>query len=238
MFRIGVCDDEAYFRQDLKKRLEDYFKDKKFKPEILFFERGQALLKSAQKRPFDLVFLDIEMPDMDGLTVGQKLRGIKANIFIIFVTSHHEYVAQAFRLSAFQYIEKPLNDAFFRQEMDRAVTAFVLRKQDYVLEYKGVKTKIPISQMVYLESSGWKVLVHTKDKDYKIVGKLSEEEARLHGYYFIRIHQSYLVNMKYIKQFRSEEVILWHKDQALPVSRKYKDSARYTFLEYQRKVGI
>ena len=238
MFRIGVCDDEAYFRKDLKKRLKAYFESKQFKSEIIFFERGRDLLKVAEKKPFDLAFLDIEMPDMDGVAVGQKLRRIKPDVFLIFVTSHHEYVTQAFRLGAFQYLEKPLNDSFFKQEMERVVTAFVLRKQDYVLEYKGVKTKIPISQMVYLESSGWNVLVHTKEKDYKIVGKLSEEEIRLLDYYFIRIHQSYLVNMKYIKQFYSEKVILWHKDKILPVSRKYKDNARCTFLEYQRKVGI
>lgn len=233
MFHIGVCDDEAYFREDIEKRLETYFKDKTLEPKIDVFEKGQALLDEAEQSPFDLVFLDIEMPDVSGMTVGKRLREIKPDIFLIFVTSHHQYVRQAFCLDAFQYLEKPLNDVDFKQEMDRMITESILRKQDYVLEYKGVKTKIPISKIVYLESTGWKVIVHTKDEDYKIVGKLGEEEKRLAVYSFIRVHQSYLVNMQYITRFLSDRVFLQGLDEPLPVSRKYKETAKKAHLSYQ-----
>lgn len=238
MFRIGVCDDEAYFRQDIEKRLEAYFKEKPFKPEICAFEKGQALLEEAEKKLFDLVFLDIEMPDMDGVTVGKKLREIKPDIFLIFVTSHHQYVRQAFRLDAFQYLEKPLNDVDFKQEIDRMITESILRKQNYVLEYKGVKTKISISKIIYIESTGWKVIVHTKDEDYKIVGKIGEEEKRLLPYGFVRIHQSYLVNMACITRFFSDKVFLKGLDEPLPVSRKYKEAAKKAHLIYQSGTGI
>ncbi|VYT98838.1 Sensory transduction protein LytR [Eubacterium limosum] len=238
MFRIGVCDDEAYFRQDIEKRLEAYFKKKPFKPEIHIFEKGQELLEEAEKSHFDLVFLDIEMPDVSGVTVGKRLREIKPDIFLIFVTSHHQYVRQAFRLDAFQYFEKPLNDVDFKQEMDRMITESILRKQDYVLEYKGVKTKIPILKIIYLESTGWNVIVHTKDENYKIVGKLGEEEKRLAAYSFIRVHQSYLVNMQYITRFFSDKVFLQGLDEPLPVSRKYKETAKKAHLIYQSGTGI
>lgn len=113
MFRIGVCDDEAYFRQDIEKRLEAYFKEKPFKPEIHIFEKGQALLEEAAQKPFDLVFLDIEMPVMDGITLGEKLRSIDKAVFLIYVTSHQEFISQAMRLEISQFLIKPLEEIFF-----------------------------------------------------------------------------------------------------------------------------
>lgn len=238
MFRIGVCDDEAYFRQDIEKRLEAYFKGKPFEPEIHIFEKGQALLEEAEKKPFDLVFLDIEMPDMDGITLGACLKTMFEATLLIYVTSYDAYVSHAFRLDAFQYLKKPLDDSLFQEEIDRALAQYVLKKQKYNFEYNSVRMSVPITALIYLESQSWSVIIHTKDKDYKIVGKLNEEEERLAVHGFIRIHQSYLINMQYINKFLSDKVFLKDREEPLPVSRKYKNEAKKAHLDYQSKVGI
>ena len=82
------------------------------------------------------------------------------------------------------------------------------------------------------------MIVHTKDENYKIVGKLGEEEKRLAAYSFIRVHQSYLVNMQYITRFFSDKVFLQGLDEPLPVSRKYKETAKKAHLIYQSGTGI
>ncbi|MDO4289264.1 MAG: LytTR family DNA-binding domain-containing protein [Eubacterium sp.] len=239
MFRIAICDDETYFRENIKNRLEDYFKNKKYTVEIQCFEDGRALLKANTESPFDLAFLDIEMPKLDGVTLGERLREQHKDIFIIFITAHDSYVPAAFRLGAFQYLKKPVEDTFFTEEMDRVTTAYVLRSQDYTFDYDGVKNQIPLSEIRYLESSRWNVLIHTGQEVFKIVSTLGKEAARLEGRCFLRIHQSYLVNMKYVRQFRSDRVLLWcNQNTELPVGRKYKDEARRVFLTYQSEVGI
>lgn len=238
MFRIGVCDDEAYFRQDLEKRLEAYFKEKPFEPEIHIFEKGQALLDEAEKSPFDLVFLDIEMPDMDGIALGKHLKAIVEDTLLIYVTSYDAYISQALRLDIFQYLKKPLDDHFFQEEMGRALAQYALKKQEYNFKYNGVRMSIPITRIVYLESQRWNVIIHTEDENFKIASKLGEEEKRLTTHGFIRIHQSYLLNMQYIEKFLSDRVFLKGREEPLPVSRKYKDAARKAHLNYQSKVGI
>lgn len=238
MFRIGVCDDEAYFRQDIEKRLEAYFKEKPFKPEICAFEKGQALLEEAEKSPFDLVFLDIEMPDMDGITLGKHLKAIVEDTLLIYVISYDAYISYALRLDIFQYLKKPLDDHFFQEEMDRALKQYVLKKQKYNFEYNGVRMSVPITRIIYLESQRWSVIIHTEDENFKIVSKLGEEEKRLTAHGFIRIHQSYLLNIQYIEKFLSDRVFLKDQKEPLPVSRKYKDEAKKAHLDYQSKVGI
>lgn len=238
MFRIGVCDDEAYFREDLEKRLTVYFKDKPLEPEILFFEKGQALLDEAEQSPFDLVFLDIEMPDMKGVMVGEKLREMDNAVFLIFVTSHHKFISQAMQLGIFQYLIKPVEDTFFEEEINRMITQYMFRKREYTATYKGVRQNIPISEIIYLESRYWNVVIHTKDKEYISVRKLGEEEKRLLPYGFVRIHQSYLVNMACITRFLSDKVFLKGLDEPLPVSRKYKEAAKKAHLSYQSEKTI
>lgn len=97
---------------------------------------------------------------------------------------------------------------------------------------------VPITKIIYLESQRWSVIIHTEDENFKIVSKLGEEEKRLTAHGFIRIHQSYLINMQYIKKFLSDKVFLKDQEEPLPVSRKYKDEAKKAHLDYQSKVGI
>ena len=122
--------------------------------------------------------------------------------------------------------------------MDRALAQYVLKKQKYNFEYNGVRMSIPITKIIYLESQRWSVIVHTEDENFKIVSKLGEEEKRLTAHGFIRIHQSYLLNMQYIEKFLSDRVFLKGQKEPLPVSRKYKDAAKRAHLNYQSKVGI
>lgn len=238
MFWIGICDDEAFYREDLYKRINHYFKDKDLEIEVRVYESGAELLKDNEQRAFDLVFLDIEMPGMDGMTVGKALRKTTPELFLFFVTSHGNFVSEAFRLNASQYLQKPIRDIEFEGDIERVLKQYYLRKKAYNFEYKGVKKSIPIFKIIYFESSYWNVYIHTEKESYKIVGQLDNEEKKLKYYYFVRIHQSFLVNMSYIDRFLSDKVFLRGMQDPLVVSRKYKEAAKKCFLNYQSKVGI
>ena len=239
MFRIAVCDDETYFLKELRNRLNAYFLKQPWQPEIALFTAGEELLDANAQNPFDVAFLDIEMPGIDGVALGRALRACQPGIFLIFVTSHDSYVGEAFRLGAFQYLKKPVDDEYLTEEMDRIMAAQSLRQQDYIFDYGGVKMRIPLSEIIYLESKRWNVFIYTRGETFKMVSTLGKAAPWLEQHHFVRIHQSYLVNMAYIRQFRSDRVALGDPlKRILPVGRKYKDTARAVFLVYQSKVGI
>ena len=105
--RIAVCDDEELFRIEFKNVLDKALVNVDY--DIDTFSGGSSLYEAFLKSPFDLVFLDIEMPGIDGITLAKRLRAISENVHIVFLTSHIEYALEGYEVNALRYLVKPVD---------------------------------------------------------------------------------------------------------------------------------
>lgn len=240
MFRIGVCDDEAFYREDLYKRINHYFKDKDLEIEVRVYESGAELLKDNERRAFDLVFLDIEMSGMDGMETGVEIRMLNAETLLFFVTSHPSYVRQAFQLNAFQYLRKPVEDRVFDEEMGRVMETYRRTQANFRVKWNGQEYLIKVSDITYVETDKQHcVFIHTTTENHKMAAKLNTLEEELAPYGFLRIHRGYLINMAYVCGKKKQEIKIQKKPELwLPISRDKAKTVDTALARFRKQVII
>lgn len=225
--------------------LEEYLKDF---PEIEIVEKftksKQALDAIVQNKP-DLVFLDIQMPRLNGFELIEAF--IKQhNPYIIFTTAFSEYAVKAFEVNAIGYLLKPINkeklkhciDKFHhyqkeenRDEWFSKIQNLIRQKDDYLDKIAIKEAKrvffLPTDEIIYFEANGDYVKIYTLDKEYVVSESLTSFEKRLNPEKFCRIHRSYIINSKEVKEFQpffnGEYSVVMNNNVSLKMSRHYKE---------------
>ena len=216
MIQFAICDDDASLCTDLSARLSNYMGDT-HPHHITCFASGEALLASAQ--PFDLIFLDIQMAQPDGMETARLLRQRDSHSLLIFVSILKEYVFDAFAVEAFDCLVKPLEQGRFLRTMGRAMQVLAQRSHQHLTIQKGHTLQlIPLSQILYCEVLGRKVHIHQEDGQvFHYYEKLEALQQQLAGHFF-RCHRSYLVNLDHVRGCSGGQVRL-SDGSAIPVSR-------------------
>lgn len=229
--QIAICDDEKVFRDVIKEYLEPYRVNN---PKITEteFNCGEDLVAAYENGTrFDLIFLDVEMKSLSGVEAGQKIRAIDNTVMIVFVTSHTKYVPEAFILSAFQFLVKPVERDMFDKEFDRAVRTYKKIKFRYNFMYKGKITVLEVKDVVYIETYNRHLRVTSTTGVFEYLGNIAVEEKKLAEFGFLRCHKGYLVNMHHIFRPENNMFELTNKDQ-VPISKHYKSEALATYNKY------
>ncbi|QTE71685.1 response regulator transcription factor [Clostridiales bacterium FE2011] len=215
---IAICDDNPEDRSQLRDMLTPY--NAKEKLNIKEFSSGEELIMSNEEKfIWDIVFLDIEMEGITGIETGKKLRKLRRDVIVIFVTSHINYVSDAFRQNAFQFLVKPVQDKEFRKDFERALRLWRNRHKQYVIKSGDKTYVIKYSDILYLEAYHRHIKVHTEKTDYECIGKLNDEYQKLKPYGFVQCHQGYIVNMGLISGFSKTEVTMSDGSE-VPISRR------------------
>ena len=214
--RILICDDDRDIATQLQKILQCFFQKNSLKiPEIVIFNNGEDLLADSETK--DIVFLDVEMPGVSGIYVGNRLKQENPNIIIFIVTSYSEYLDEAMRFHVFRYLTKPLDKhRIFRNMKDYVTSA---------------------SDIIFVESHGHTVTVHTLQKDYNSVHNIKYWIEQLNMPCFFNSHRSFVVNLKYVSDF-DHTLIHLHNNafEAYLTRRKYTQfkDAYLLYLESTR----
>ena len=229
MLKIAICEDSEIFVEIIKKNIETILK---VPYELHPFLSGKEFMTSLPEMgcPYDIVFLDVNMDELDGMETAQKIRKVSNDVFIVFVTAFITCAPQGYSVGAIRYILK--NNVNFPELIFECMDAISLN-MNYVAQKKKFNfnegTKIvALERLLYIESRLHKLefyIMEDKLKKYSIYGKLDELEKELQGNDFIRIHQSYLVNMKHIEKVSRDEALL-NNGIKLEIPK-----ARYKFVE-------
>lgn len=233
MNHIAVCDDEP-LSQDMLCGLLDQFP---FPVSHQCFSTGEALLEACGKGArFDLIFMDIELNNgsPEGIQLAAQVKALLPEAVLIFVSGYPQYITQALRVKPDQFLLKPV----VYEELLEVVLSALEEKRHSAAErklyftFKGSKLALYPQEIYYLESSKHSIIVYAQGHDpFSIISTMEEQEKRLLPLSFVKIHRSYLVNLRHIHQIQGAELILDNNlTQKLPVSRRYRAelAKRYT----------
>ena len=228
--RIAICDDEERYRIELKTILNKLLINADLN--IDTFDDGNILADAFAASPYDLVFLDIEMPALDGITLAKKIRSRSENVFIVFLTSHIEYALEGYEVNALRYLTKPVDI-----EKLKEVIRYVQEKQgssrQIIIKEDGEEILIDINDVIYMESMNQNVRIVTAKGEHVIRYNIGDFEEQLKNDGFFRIHRGYLISLSKVKKLSGNDVIL-DGGETLPVSRsnvKPLKEALYTYVE-------
>ncbi|MEA4919912.1 MAG: LytTR family DNA-binding domain-containing protein [Clostridiaceae bacterium] len=234
MVKIAICDDEKVAHEILEKKISSYMDSQKEHYEIKCFFSAAALLKTSCA--FDLFFLDIQMPEQDGITLAKKIRENENRGAIIFITALSERVYEAFEVEAFDYICKPIVDMRLHKTLDRAIRKLHENenKSLFVQTMNWCKT-VKLEDIYYCEVINRKMYLHTKNGVIEYYCTLEDMEKQL-DYRFVRCHRSYLVNLDYMKEYGGGQIELENKEY-VPVSRLKHQEFMEAMMSYMKKKG-
>lgn len=212
MIKIAICDDEEVITSQIDNIIHKICDEENIPVDMDVFYSGQRLEKEVKDgTKYDLIYLDIQMNNGDGIVAAKNIRKIDENVLLIYVSSYDKYMMELFRLDVFAFIKKPIDCSDFKKIFLDANRKISNQRFYFSFRYKNEEYKIPCIDIVYFESSARKIVVHTKDGgEENFNGKLLEVEEKLKSgkIPFLRIHQSYLVNYHHIRSRSKTEVTL------------------------------
>ena len=220
--RILICDDDSLMVEQLQKYVKNYFEELHVGcPEIVCFSDGESLL--ADKGDKDILFLDIEMPGMNGIFIGNELKKMYKNILIFIVTSYAEYLDDAMRFQVFRYLSKPLDRQRLFRNLKDAVELYNTMTVKLPIETKQGVYTLPVSSVIAVEAQGRKVIVHTTLRDFESVHPMQYWLDLLPKNCFFQTHRSFIINFEHVTVFDRTLVHMADNHfQAYLTKRKYK----------------
>lgn len=175
--------------------------------QISVFDHGQAFLDAViAETKFDIILLDIELPDMLGTAIAKALKDYLPHADVAFVSAYPQYVTEAFALRVSQFFQKPLNRHIFMHEIQRIMRIRATESQFWCVRNKKCIYRLHPSDIVYVEAYHRHLMIQTVQERIEIIGKMSDAVKELEQYGFCLCHQGYLVNMKFVASIGKDEV--------------------------------
>lgn len=234
MLQIAICDDELFYREKIQKLLEGYLEKRELPYELHSFLSGEAFLNQCENNvKFDIVFLDISMEEIDGIQTAKRIRSFHSDTYIVFVTAFMDYALEGYKVNAVRYLMKDT----LAPAMEECMTAILQKMQvaQVTFAFPEGEKKLYTDNILYVESSGHKAIFHYMEEEpvtYQIYDKLDNVERKLEGCHFLRIHKSYLVNMKHIRKVSNYTAYL-NTGEELPIPRLRFQTVKEAFVDYK-----
>lgn len=227
MLRICLIDDDVEFLEIIKKILHDYLAEKAIPCRIDSFVNPELLyLEFVEKREYDICFLDIEMPEMDGRELAEKIRELNDFVYIVFLTSHREFVKIGYRVRAFDFITKDQLAEELPDVMDRLLRRRERdEKEAYTIRTHSRYEIIPYKDIIYIykQDQNIRFVLKTGEKqERKSIKKIMEE---LNNNIFVLVERGYIVNLEHIVRINAREILL-SNGKKLIISKEHIQNVR------------
>ena len=209
ILNVAIIEDERCAMEGLKECLETYAKAKQIECRVFWWENPIDFIEKYAFE-FDLVLLDIELPDMNGMDVAGKLREKDGDVPLVFVTNMAQYAIRGYEVDADDFIVKPVSYFDFAMKMDRIMRRLRGKKESRIVASNdGVTKLIPISDIRYVEVIKHKVAYHTIDGEvFEVRSTLKKAEQQLPSDSFARCNNYCLVNLQYVYSVKGYNLLL------------------------------
>ena len=235
MYQAAIVEDEEVFLNRSKELLADTFRERKAKVAFDFFMSGEEFLPMMEQHfHYDIIFLDIEMPGMDGITVCRRIREIAPDALVVFISNKESLVFQTFEVQPFRFIRKSELDEMVFSLVD-SILAELARRQQKIIKIEessgGDVYSFDVRKILYIEAQRKECAIVTEDGLTTLRSKLMTLEELLEDQDFIKIHRSFLVNLSSITKIQKDSVLLKNGHE-LPLSRNMREQVKQAFLNH------
>ncbi|MBQ9989334.1 MAG: response regulator transcription factor [Lachnospiraceae bacterium] len=240
MIRVAICDDNVAIASQIENEICGIAESYRMKVECEIFFDGVRLLEKLQAgEHFDLLYLDIEMPEQNGVEIANTIREEGWPLLIIYISSHEEYMKEICFTEPFGFLTKPVKEKEFEALFLKAVQRINRKPEFFSFSYQKAVGKLILSDIAYFESRGKTVLVHLVQKkaeedeesvEVKFYGRINDVQKQLENSKtsFLRIHQSYLVNYDQIRELRFMDLTM-EDGTVLQISKNRQKEVRERF---------
>lgn len=236
MIRVGIVDDEQIVLEFLTAKVIEISNELHIDIKIETFLNGTDLLIRNKENEFHIIMLDLEMPDMDGLSVSRELRKEYSDFVLLFITNRSDLVFQSFEYDVTGFIRKSHIDDELKETLDRAYQKVLRKMTSYVLKTEDGERVFPSASICYFLSKGHRIfLFDDSKKPIRILSTLEKLEEILSPASFIRCHSGIIVNCRFIFSINKSNIELTNGEK-LPLSRYRIKDVKKIFQKYLRSM--
>lgn len=236
-YSFAVCDDMQQNRDVISENLVSAFAEQGISAEVDKYSSGKDLLKALNSKRYDILFLDIDMPEIDGIALGHMVRDVLLlRTEIVYISGREERVFETFSVRPFGFVRKDK----FRHDLSDLIRLFMDRQEkeerpSIDIGTKGSVTNIEADSITYIECVRDEQFIHMADSrdSYKIRARMNELEKKLEGTGLMRVHKGYIVNLAYVRRIERAGITLTD-GTVVPVSRDRLSEVREAYLRQSR----
>lgn len=235
--KIAIVEDEINEREIIEKYIREWAEERKELTEFSCFDSSESFLFSWEDdKDYQLLVLDIEMGEMNGLELAKRVRLEDRSIPIMFVTGYDEYMQYGYDVSALHYLIKPVYKERLFQALDKLAESGTEEVKSLILNAENEVRRIPVNNIMYVEADGHGSVMHTVDEVFSLKESLGEIERKVLPLgEVIKCHRAYLVNLRFVSVIQNANLILDNSER-LPISRGQMKNVQQGFLRYYKKM--
>lgn len=217
--RIAIVEDNADVRAQLCGFVEEYAAESGTALEVQTFVDGAAI--TPYPGGFDILFMDIEMPQQGGLVTAEHIRAVDQDVVLVFVTNMAQYAIRGYEVDALDFVLKPVNYYQFKVKLERAIHRVKRRGSAQIpIQTGGALRVLNTDDILYLETHNRMLYYHTAEEVLPVRASMQSAEKQLASYHFVRCNQCYLVNLRHIKSVQDDFVLVGQ--DRLAISRRQR----------------
>ena len=230
--KILICDDEKSCLDILQQYVLEYMKNRYIACDIVSTTDPSSIMESNDT--FDLAFLDIQMEQVDGISLAKELKRRNSKLAIFFVTNYDEFQDDAMDLQAFRFFEKPFDAKRLYAGLDKAMEYIDGAYVDVYLSGNGIQQRILVDDILYVTRKDRKVAFVTNQGEFSTAESFDEWCNKLPPLFFCSVHKSFLVNLHYVDRYCYTELYLTDGSR-IPIASRKQSSFHKFWFEYLRR---